>query len=113
MLGFAVTIRGRDSSALMSSGLEIVGVDEVDAAAYDVGQGGAATFEDIPDVGEDLPRLLLDIARDDLSGDRVDGDLAGNVDAIAGAHGRRVGTAWSGRAGGKDLLDHGLVSFRF
>ena len=50
---------------------------------------------------------------DQLLGGGIDGHLAGDEDEIAGADGRRIGTARRGDAGRRDAFDHELVSFRF
>ena len=49
----------------------------------------------------------LHVAADDLIGDRVDGDLAGDVNEIAGADSRRIGAARGGYAGRRESFDHG------
>ncbi len=73
----------------------------------------AAAFQNALDVVQHLAGLLPDVAQHGLVGGGIHGDLAGNEDEIAGAHGRGIGTARRGNAGRRDALDHELVSFRF
>jgi len=69
-------------------GGEIVAVAEIDAALDDVGEGGAAAFEQDPDVVQRLASLGRDIAGDHLLGGGIDRDLPGDEDEIAGTDGR-------------------------
>src|SRR5262249_23192700 len=94
-------------------GGKILGVGEKDRAPHDIRHGGAAAFENQLDIVQYATGFDADIAADHLVAGRIHGDLARYVDEIAGAHRGRIGTTWGGNAGGRNALDHGLVSFRF
>src|ERR1039457_5794872 len=94
-LGFAEELRVN-----LVHGFEIVGVDREDPTPYDGRHGGTATFQDVLDVRQHLPRFHLHVAGDHLPGYRIDRDLSSYEDEIAGTHGGRIRAARGGRAGG-------------
>jgi hypothetical protein len=61
-------------------------------ALHHVAHGCAAAFEHALDIVEHLAGFGGDVAGDDFLGGRIDGDLAGNVNEIAGPNGGRVGS---------------------
>src|SRR5690554_4155261 len=86
---------------------EVVQVDQVEVELDDLAQGACGLLADGLEVGEDLAGLGLEVVGDDLHGGRVQGDLAGEVDGVAGLDGLGVGADGGGRQFG---IDHGLVA---
>src|ERR1017187_1745431 len=81
-------------------GFEVVRVDQEYATPHDRRHGGTATFQDVLDVGQHLPRFHLHVAGDHLTGYRIDRDLSSYEDEIAGTHGGGIRAARGGGAGG-------------
>src|SRR5690606_33303057 len=84
-------------------------VREVERQLHAVGKRPARGRGDRREVPERLPDLGLEAARDDLPGRRVERDLAGEIDGVAGPDGLRIGADRRGRIRRRnDLLAHGL-----
>ena len=71
-------------------GLEVAEVDEVDRRLHHVGEGAAGGFEDGREVVEHAFRLRGDVSADELTGLRIDRDLAAQEYEIAGVDRLRI-----------------------
>ena len=74
-----------------------------------IGERAAGGQRDRGDVVEHAANLGLDVAGDQLAGDWIERDLAGNIDRVAGAYRLRIG---ADRLGGRRGVDgeslHGI-----
>jgi len=86
--------------------LEIAKVGQENGRLHDMGQGELLRLEDRRHAVQDAPGLFGDIFGNDLSGFRIEWDLAGAKNKRAGADGLRVRPDRRRRLGGGDDLLH-------
>ena len=101
-------IRWKPAKPLLVHAGEVILVGKDDRGAHDPVEGAAGRLEDRLDVGEALPRLLLDGTGHNRAGDGIDGGGAGNEHEASRLHGLAVGRRRPrGVRRGHDVTGHG------
>src|SRR5690606_38807273 len=101
--------RGKIAGHHLADYGKVTEIDQVDIELDHIGQRAAGCFGDRSEVVEHPRDLRLDAALDQCHGGGVQGNLAGQVDGVAGPDRLGIGADGGGRTVG---VDHGLVGHR-
>src|SRR5690554_2440863 len=104
---------GKEGGIDLVHGLEVIHGRQKAGGFYDVGVGVAGGLENGADVFHNLPGLLGDAARYELTGGGVKGHLPRNVEKTVGFDGLTVGADGCGSSCGTDDFTHGAFVLNY